>query len=218
MGIIRKLNGQVKFALKINLIDYIHYNYFSKITEGGNKIVPYRNTLFELNPTSKIILNSLFVLNTYKVKKSKAEMIVRMESNSTLEVNGGFSFNYGCNVFIYEGGKLILGSGYANSGTQIRCTERIEIGKNATIAHDVVIIDSDFHTIEYEDGSRSAKTAPVIIGDNVWIGREAIILKGVTVGDGAVIAAHSVVTKDVPARSVVGGNPAKVIRSNVNWF
>ena len=55
---------------------------------------------------------------------------------------------------------------------------------------------------------------PVVIGNNVWIGDKATILPGVTIGDGAVIAANAVVTKDVPAYSVVGGNPAKVIKQN----
>ena len=55
---------------------------------------------------------------------------------------------------------------------------------------------------------------PVVIGNNVWIGDKATILPGVTIGDGAVIAANAVVTKDVPPYSVVGGNPAKVIKRN----
>ena len=54
---------------------------------------------------------------------------------------------------------------------------------------------------------------PVVIGNNVWIGDKATILPGVTIGDGAVIAANAVVTKDVPAYSVVGGNPARVIKN-----
>ena len=57
--------------------------------------------------------------------------------------------------------------------------------------------------------------APIIIGRDVWIGRNVIILKGVTIGDGAVIGAYSVVTKDVPADTIVAGNPAKVIRERV---
>ena len=58
---------------------------------------------------------------------------------------------------------------------------------------------------------------PVHIGNHVWIGRSAIILKGVTIGAGAIVGAGSVVTRDVPARSLVAGNPAKVIKENVEW-
>ena len=57
----------------------------------------------------------------------------------------------------------------------------------------------------------------MVIGSHVWIGCNVLILKGVTVGDGAVIAAGSVVTKDVPAASLVGGNPARILKENVTW-
>ncbi len=217
MSIKAKLKGKLKFARGTDIGKFIYYNYFSKNITGKDKLIPCKNTCLELCPTSRIILHHHLALNVYKVKGSKAEMILRMGKNSSIEVNGKFAFNYGCNVFVYDGGRLELGSGYCNNGTQIRCSSNIKIGNNATIAHNVAIMDSDYHTVRYADGSSSVKTAPVIIGDHVWIGRDAIILKGVTIGDGAVIAAHSVVTKDVPARSVAAGNPARVIRNNISW-
>ena len=75
--------------------------------------------------------------------------------------------------------------------------------------------ETDKATLEMRPQERPITSkGPVIIGNNVWIGDKATILPGVTVGDGAVIAANAVVTKDVPAYSVVGGNPARVIRSH----
>ena len=75
---------------------------------------------------------------------------------------------------------------------------------------------TDFDTLHEAPIKRKLYTkGPVIIGNNVWIGDKATILGGVTIGDGAVIAANSVVTKDVPAYSVVGGNPARVIKRGV---
>ena len=88
------------------------------------------------------------------------------------------------------------------------------IGKNAHIAREAVIRDYDGHYIE-ETAYRTAK--PVTIGDNVWIGYRAMILKGVTIGNNSVVAANSVVTKDIPANCIVAGNPAKIIRTNINW-
>jgi acetyltransferase-like isoleucine patch superfamily enzyme len=75
-----------------------------------------------------------------------------------------------------------------------------------------MIRDDDEHYVG--DGS---PTAPVTIGDHVWLGTRAIILKGVTIGDGALVAAGAVVTKDVPPKTLVGGVPARVIREGVDW-
>lgn len=97
------------------------------------------------------------------------------------------------------------------------------------IAHNVNIFDNDTHPTDYlerrqdaenilcygkfEDFS-SLKKAPVMIGDDVWIGCNSIILKGVTIGNGSIVAAGSVVTKDVPANVIVGGNPAKILKNH----
>ena len=69
----------------------------------------------------------------------------------------------------------------------------------------------------YENGIAKEITKPIIIGDHVWIGKNALILKGVTIGNGAIVAAGSVVVKDVSAKTLVAGNPAKVIKDNVEW-
>ena len=100
----------------------------------------------------------------------------------------------------------------------ITCINRVEIGDNCLTGKWVTISDNnhgttDFDTLHEAPIKRKLYTkGPVIIGNNVWIGDKATLLGGVTIGDGAVIAANSVVTKDVPAYSVVGGNPARVIK------
>jgi acetyltransferase-like isoleucine patch superfamily enzyme len=73
-------------------------------------------------------------------------------------------------------------------------------------------MDADGHQLDDRPS-----IAPVLIGDNVWIGARSTILKGVTIGDGAVVAACSLVSKDVAPRSLVGGNAARVIREDVDW-
>ena len=100
----------------------------------------------------------------------------------------------------------------------ITCINKIQIGDNCLTGKWVTISDNnhgttDFDTLHEAPAIRKLYTkGPVVIGNNVWIGDKATILGGVTIGDGAVIAANSVVTKDVPAYSVVGGNPARVIK------
>lgn len=97
--------------------------------------------------------------------------------------------------------------------TSIHCGERIFIGNDVIISWDCVLMDRDFHRIE----SEVEQTKPIIINDHVWIGCRAIILKGVEIGENAIIAAGSVVTKNVPANVLVGGNPAKIIKKIEYW-
>jgi len=100
----------------------------------------------------------------------------------------------------------------------ITSTNRIEIGDNLLTGRWVTITDNSHGTTDAESLHTAplvrpvVSKGPVIIGKNVWIGDKATILPGVTIGDGAVIAANSVVTKDVPAYGVVGGIPAKPLK------
>lgn len=102
----------------------------------------------------------------------------------------------------------------------ITATNQIIIGDNCLTGKWVTISDNNHGTTSYEDlqipplKREVVSKGPVIIGNNVWIGDKATILGGVVIGDGAVIAANAVVTKDVPAYCVVGGNPAKVLNKN----
>ena len=97
----------------------------------------------------------------------------------------------------------------------------MQIGNHCLIAGGVRIADFDGHPLGADERRAGATFAaetvlPVIIGDDVWIGHGAVILKGVNIGDRAVIGARAVVTRDVPADTVVAGNPARVIKSLMN--
>jgi acetyltransferase-like isoleucine patch superfamily enzyme len=112
----------------------------------------------------------------------------------------------------------------------IQCVNSISIGDNTEIARDTYITDNnnhpvcpDFHlymvqTPEIDDSRlwKHSRNEPVIIGKNCWIGQFARIQKGVTIGDNSVVAANSVVTKNVPANCIVGGNPAKILKTDID--
>nr|WP_317170070.1 acyltransferase [Rhodocytophaga rosea] len=100
---------------------------------------------------------------------------------------------------------------FINTGVIISVRSKVSIGKYCQIANQVIIMDNDFHGVENRDTPEIPQ--PIIIEDNVWLATRCMILKGVTIGKGAVVAAGAVVTKDVPPYTLVGGVPAKIIRT-----
>lgn len=116
-----------------------------------------------------------------------------------------------------EGAYIDIGADTGASGLTVCAAKSVKIGRGCLIGADVLISDSDFHPVE--SGARRYVSAPelipaeeVIIGDNVFIGARAIVLKGVSIGDNSVIAAGSVVASSVPTNMVYGGVPARKIR------
>lgn len=110
--------------------------------------------------------------------------------------------------------RLVIGK-YSSIGdrTQIHCCEAVTIGSKVLISWDVNILENNFHTTT--DGA--IHSAPVTIEDRVWIGCRVIVLSGVTIGEGAIVAAGSVVTRDVAPGTLVAGNPARLIRETGPW-
>jgi acetyltransferase-like isoleucine patch superfamily enzyme len=102
------------------------------------------------------------------------------------------------------------------TGTTLVAATRIAIGDRVLVGGNASIVDFDFHPLTPEGRAETINAgaaAPIVIEDDVFVGMEALILKGVTIGEGAVVGAGAVVTQDVPPRTVVAGNPATVVRS-----
>ena len=134
----------------------------------------------------------------------------------------------GCSFAIQKDGHCTVGDFTLLNGAIVMAEELVEIGSHCLISWGVGIADSDFHPLEpaqrlidsqalapfFKDrpARPKLKTAPVKIGDNVWIGMNAVILKGVTIGENSVVAAGAVVTKSFPANTIVAGNPAVAVK------
>ncbi|WP_406802291.1 acyltransferase [Alkalimarinus alittae] len=118
---------------------------------------------------------------------------------------------------IEKGAEVSIGRRTRIHGSCIHATESIRIGENCLIAANCHIIDNNGHDLCFPNVDArihsKGSSRPVTIGNNVWIGANTFILPGVTIHDGSVVAANSVVSSDVPSMSLVGGNPAKLIRS-----
>jgi acetyltransferase-like isoleucine patch superfamily enzyme len=109
-----------------------------------------------------------------------------------------------------EPGSVIqIGNDCGFSGTVIGCFSKIEIGDNVKCGANTLITDGDWHT----DDPRSTPPRPIQIGNNVWLGVNVTVLKGVTIGENSLIGAGSIVTKNIPPNVIAAGNPCVVIRA-----
>lgn len=121
-------------------------------------------------------------------------------------------------IHLQKGASLIVGDNTGFNGVLIFSSQRIEIGDFVNIGGGTKICDTDFHNLEWDkrrepSTNTKAKTAPIIIDDDVFIGMGCTILKGVHIGPRAIIGAGSVVCKDIPADCIAGGNPCRVIKT-----
>lgn len=113
------------------------------------------------------------------------------------------------------GAVLEIGANFGMTGGTLCAAEQITIRDNVTVGANTTIIDTDFHPLDLEVRRlypQETQTAPVLIEDDVFIGMNCLILKGVTIGQGSVVGAGSVVTKDIPPGVIVAGNAARIVR------
>lgn len=195
---------------------FFKYNFMSgrAIKKSFIGFLPLSYSRVEIHKGARLFLNGILTLGYKQVRSSHMETRLLLEEGAKMELKSNFTVYAGSYLRVLKGGELVFGSGFVNEGCQITCASKIVIGDGCVIARDVIIRDYDGHSIDIP-GYHIAK--PIKIGKHVWIGNRAIILKGVTIGDGAIIAAGAIVTKDVPAGAVVAGMPVRVVRESVNW-
>jgi len=138
-------------------------------------------------------------------------------------LNTNTSLSYKCKFVTGYEGKISVGDNTMFNGVCVVAYEEVEIGANCQIASMTIIADTNFHPVNPEMRElqvkglpfpfSSVKNSKIKIGDNVWIGWNSTILKGVVIGDNSIVAAGSVVTSGFyPANSIIAGNPAKVVK------
>jgi acetyltransferase-like isoleucine patch superfamily enzyme len=151
---------------------------------------------------------------------------LRILPSNTLKIGEG-SIIEGVLAFERDGGTIIIGSHTFVGASLIACSTQIEIGDDVQISWGCTIVDHNSHAIAWSKRKEDVKdwykgryakdwsnveTKPVKIGNRSWIGVHAILLRGVEIGEGAIVGAGAVVTKSVPPWTIVAGNPATVIR------
>ncbi len=199
------------------------------IKTGLNKIREKRNDLAAAGlPYGHLHMGLLIISGTWKwliakwylrrctsigrlvTVKGKPQIIANGEIHLGDEVRIWSIFNK-TKIFVQKGAVLTVGRNTRLNGVHLSVSSRIEIHDNVRIAPYCIIIDSDFHKLEDHFSNEGIKK-PIVIEDDVWITMNCMILKGVRIGKGSVVAAGSVVTKDVQPYTAVGGVPAKIIK------
>lgn len=187
---------------------FLHKKHF----QGSGRLYSDNNCRFIFDKNSNIYIQSKLMLSANSMCHNGRSSIIRIDQGGKIEITDEASVFYGADIIVFKNAKLQIGKSFINSDCKIRCHQSITIGDGCAISHDLTIMDSDAH---YLNGDNH--TAPIVVGNHVWIGSGVMLLNGVTIGDGAVIAAGSVVTKNIPAHAIAAGIPAKVIGENVEW-
>lgn len=190
---------------KIFFIIYFIWNIINKPLMKWNKVTIGKNVKFR---------GKVYIKTPNVFKKKKCIIIgdnVNINSSYKADPIGGDSHTI---LYVRKNGRIKIENGVGLSNTTIVSENSIIIGEYTNIGGGSKIYDTDFHSIKSDDrlnGDNNVLCKPVIIGKRVFIGGHCIILKGVNIGDDAVIGAGSIVTHNVPQGEIWGGNPAKCI-------
>lgn len=180
------------------------------------KIVVFRGTRIDIARGARIEMEpgARLVLGQKSVSVNRASLLMR--NGARLTVKGDVWTASGTKVLVGDNAHLELSDGFfANFDATIVCWDHITIGVDAGVSWNSHILDGNAHEVII-GGVPRPRTRPVTIGDRGWIGAGAMVV-GANVGDGAIVAAGAIVTSDIPAKVLAGGNPARVIKEDVDW-
>lgn len=209
------------FFEMVDLPKYIYYNYFCKnvIRKEGAYIIPFKNAEIDLDKTAQIKLNKGFLeIGINKLRKSKSPTQLRMGKNAKWIVNDSVGLFYNTVLEIQKNARFESGFFTANGGCVIICNKHIKFGKNVMLGRNIIIYDSDHHQLLDTNGRMKNPPEEVIIEDNVWLTSNIVVLKGVKIGSGSVVAAYTVISKDLPANAMAAGKAnAHILHEHAKW-
>jgi acetyltransferase-like isoleucine patch superfamily enzyme len=164
-------------------------------------------------PTSPFYFDILVNRATWA---SSDEGVLKIAGTGKMITGKNVRISGGCRIAV-DGNLEIGDNSFINPRSIIVASTCIKIGNNCAISWNCQLLDTDIHAM-VADGRPKERSLPISIGNKVWIGAGCTILKGVTIGDGCVIAAGSVVTGNIPAGTLAAGVPAKAIKENIDWI
>lgn len=182
---------------------------------GHSNAIIYPSARIAHSKSSRITVRGTFRFGVPWPATDRCITSMWVADDATLLVEGAYRIYAGTAIHVNPSATLILGAGgFMNGEVRISCFSKISIGNGTLIGEQVMIRDSNDHDI-VRDGY--VRTSPIAIGDHCWIGSRAMILNGVEIGAGSVVAAGSVVRGQFPPKSLIAGVPAKVIRTDIEW-
>ena len=212
------VKGKINKLKRVDIIKFIHYNFFSKHVKRDKDcyLFPYRGSVIDFRDNSTLELHSNYYLTEFKLKGSRQEAILHLRENAKMVVEGDVRQIYGSTIEVHKDAKLSIGSCVINVGAVIVAGKEIRIGQEVLISRNVFVYDADHHKILDDDGNIKNDAKETIIGNHVWIGLRATVLRGTEIGDGAMIAAGSVVGGKIKSHTMAIGFPARSY-SNIKW-
>jgi acetyltransferase-like isoleucine patch superfamily enzyme/coenzyme F420-reducing hydrogenase beta subunit len=198
------------------LLKYNHYFRCFPLFWNQKGFIPATHCMLEISKNANFVVNGLFKLGIKRIKKSKLETRVLIENGAALVINGTVTIMYGAHIEVFKRASLEFGGNNSiNINCTIICAERIVIGKEVGIGRNVTIRDNNGGHYLNRQGYKNSR--PVIIEDKAWLCEGCTIMPGVHIGEGAIIGAHAFVITNVPAHTLVTGNPARVIDEDILW-
>lgn len=216
---IRKIYNKLKRVMKISIIKFVYYNFFCKSVKRDKNcwLIPYRNSIIDIDSTATINLHANYMMNAHKIKRSRAESILLLRKNAILNVTGKVNLYYNTTVQVHNDGILNLGNVGMNSGGVLICAKKITIRDGVSMGRGVYIFDSDHHPIYNVDKKIINQAKDILIEENVWLGLKSTILKGSVIKKGSVIGAHSLIGMEIPEHIMVGAAMARPVMRDISW-
>lgn len=149
--------------------------------------------------------------------KKTSNTIWNLEGKITFK--GRASIGHGSKIYVKKRGKLTFGENFTiTAESSIIASNEIVFGTNCLMSWDCLIMDTDFHKIKNEQGTILNNDAPIVFGNNIWIGCRSIVLKGSSIPNNCVIGANSFVSKKLESENCLYvGNPIKCVKENIKW-
>ena len=215
MRLLNKISKAFSLCRDINVWQTLKLYYSQPHPRSAELHICNKSQIY-IAPTAKIEMkpNSIFEFNMMEdpFRKVRPSRLI-LKDNSRLVCKGHIQTFEAVKIECLPNAVVEIGDkSYINHDSEIRCRERITIGNNVSIAYNVLIQDSDYHTTYDDNGNHKPQTLPIMIEDNVWIAPNSSIRGFLHLGEGCVVGMGAVVTKDIPAKEIWVGNPAQKIR------